>query len=70
MELESAQLKKFKILYLALTVLIGLVGVIIALLTGDRTIGYVFIMIAAFVMLGGSIMYSQLYRNRKLKDID
>jgi len=70
MELESAQLKKFKILYLTLTVLIGLIGVVIAFLTGNKTIGYVFIAIAAFVMLGGSIMYSQLYRNQKLKDID
>jgi drug/metabolite transporter (DMT)-like permease len=70
MELESAELKKFKILYLVLTVLIGLVGVVIAFLTGDKNIGYIFIVIAAFVMLGGSIMYSQLYRNRKIKDID
>jgi drug/metabolite transporter (DMT)-like permease len=70
MELESEQLKKFKILYLVITVLIGLIGVILAFLTGDKTIGYIFIALAAFVMLGGSIMYAQLYRNRKLKDLD
>lgn len=69
-ELESEQLKKFKILYLALTLLIGLIGVILAFLTGDRTIGYIFITIAAFVMLGGSIMYAQLYKGRKIKDFD
>jgi Sec-independent protein secretion pathway component TatC len=70
MELEDAQLKKFKMLYLVLTVLIGLIGVIIAFLTGDRIIGYIFIAIAAFVMLGGSIMYARLFRNRKLKGFD
>jgi drug/metabolite transporter (DMT)-like permease len=70
MELESAQLKKFKMIYLTITVLIGLIGVVIAFLTGNKTIGYIFIMIAAFVMLGGSIMYSQLYKGQKLKDID
>jgi drug/metabolite transporter (DMT)-like permease len=69
-ELESAQLKKFKILYLALTVLIGLLGVVIAFLTGNKTLGYIFIALAAFVMLGGSIMYAQLYKNRKFNDID
>jgi hypothetical protein len=69
-ELEDEQLKKFKILYLALTVLIGLIGVIIAFVTGNRIIGYVFIMIAAFVMLGGSIMYARLYKNRKIKGFD
>jgi hypothetical protein len=69
-ELETEQLKKFKFLYLALTVLIGLIGVIIAFLTGNKVIGYVFIAIAAFVMLGGSIMYAQLYKGRKIKDID
>jgi drug/metabolite transporter (DMT)-like permease len=69
-ELETEQLKKFKFLYLALTLLIGLIGVIIALLTGNKTIGYVFIAIAAFVMLGGSIMYAQLWKGRKIKDID
>lgn len=70
MELEDQQLKKFKMLYLGLTVLIGLIGVIIAFLTGDRIIGYIFIAIAAFVMLGGSIMYARLYKNRKLKGFD
>ncbi len=69
-ELENEQLKKFKVLYLVLTLLIGLIGVIIAFLTGDRTIGYIFIAIAAFVMLGGSIMYAQLWKGRKIKDID
>jgi drug/metabolite transporter (DMT)-like permease len=57
-------------IYLTITVLIGLIGVVIAFLTGNKTIGYIFIMIAAFVMLGGSIMYSQLYKGQKLKDID
>lgn len=70
MELESEQLKKFKVLYLTLTVLVGLAGVVIAFLTGNRIIGYIFIALAAFVMLGGSIMYARLYRNRKIQDID
>jgi hypothetical protein len=69
-ELESEQLKKFKVLYLTLTVLVGLAGVVIAFLTGNRIIGYIFIALAAFVMLGGSIMYARLYRNRKIQDID
>ncbi len=43
---------------------------IIAFLTGNRIIGYVFIAIAAFVMLGGSIMYARLYKDRKLKGFD
>lgn len=70
MQLETEQLKIFKIAYLALTVLIGAIGVIYALITGDRTVGYIIIALAAMVMLGGAIMYSQLYKSQKIKDID
>jgi len=69
-ELGSEQLIKFKIAYLVLTVLIGIIGVVVAFLTGDKTIGYVLIVVAALVMLSGSIMYSRLYRDQKLRDLD
>ncbi len=70
MQLESEPLRKFKIAYLVLTMVIGALGVIIGILTGNRTIGYIIIALAAMVMLGGAIIYSQLYKNQKIKDID
>ncbi len=69
-ELETEQLKKFKIAYLGLAALIGVLGVVVAFLTGDRTIGFVLIAVAALVLLGGSITYARLYRDQQLRDLD
>lgn len=69
-ELETEQLKKFKYAYLALAALIGVLGVAVAFLTGDRNIGLVLIAVAALVVLGGSIMYSRLYRDQQLRGLD
>ncbi|HUL61500.1 MAG TPA: hypothetical protein VLT35_00435 [Methanocella sp.] len=67
MELETEQLKKFKFAYLALAALIGVLGVVVAFLTGDRNIGLVLIAVAALALLGGSIMYARLYRDQQLR---
>jgi len=67
-ELETEQLKKFKFAYLALAALIGVLGVVVAFLTGDRNIGLVLIAVAALALLGGSIMYARLYRDQQLRD--
>ena len=69
LDLVSPELSKFKTAYLVLSVAIGIVAVAVYLL-GHRYIALALIVLAALVILGGSIIFSHLYRSQKDKDFD
>lgn len=68
MEMSDRQLEAFKVAYLALAVLVGLLGLAVHFLLDDDLIALALIVLASVVVLVGSWLWARFYWKRKFKD--